>query len=112
MSFYTGPAYIGWDPEARRMIRPSDSKSKGRTCHPPVSTALITVSLLVGLLKRRAQAAIGLHTADTAPTETGMDLSVGANGITIALTAIPEPPTWSAVWALVAELFDRVGPSP
>jgi hypothetical protein len=57
-------------------------------------------------------AAIGLHTADTAPTETGTDLSVGANRVTIALTAIPEPPTWSAVWALIAELFDRVTPSP
>jgi hypothetical protein len=57
-------------------------------------------------------AAIGLHTADTAPTQTGLDLSVGANRVTIALTAIPEPPTWSAVWALVAELFDRVTPSP
>jgi hypothetical protein len=57
-------------------------------------------------------AAIGLHTADTAPTETGMDLSVAANQVTIALTAIPEPPTWSAVWALIAELFDRVTPSP
>ena len=56
-------------------------------------------------------AAIGLHSADTAPTETGMDLSVGANQVTIALTTIPEPPTWSAAWALLPELFDVV-PSP
>ena len=57
-------------------------------------------------------AAIGLHTADTAPTQTGTDLGVGANRVTVALTAIPEPPTWSAVWALLAELFDRAAPSP
>jgi hypothetical protein len=57
-------------------------------------------------------AAIGLHTADTDPTETGMDLSVGANQVTITLTAIPKPQTWSAAWALFPELFDAVAPSP
>jgi hypothetical protein len=57
-------------------------------------------------------AAIGLHTADTAPTQTGIDLSVGANQVTITLTAIPKPQTWSAAWALLPELFDAVAPSP
>jgi hypothetical protein len=56
-------------------------------------------------------AAIGLHSADTVPTQTGMDLSVGANQVTITLTAIPKPQTWSAAWALLPELFDVV-PSP
>ena len=51
-------------------------------------------------------AAIGLHSADTAPTETGMDLSVGANQVTIILTAIPTPEIWSAAWVLLPELFD------
>jgi hypothetical protein len=64
------------------------------------------------LASEEAVAAIGLHTADTAPTGTGMDLSVGANQVTITLTAIPEPETWSAAWALLTELFDAVSPSP
>jgi hypothetical protein len=64
------------------------------------------------LTGEKAAAAIGLHTVDTAPTETGMDLSVGANQVTIALTAIPEPDTWRAAWALLAELLDTVSPSP
>jgi hypothetical protein len=59
-----------------------------------------------------AVAAIGLHTPDTAPTGIGMDLSVGANQVTIALTAIPEPEIWRAVWALLAELFDTVAEPP
>jgi hypothetical protein len=58
------------------------------------------------LTSDKAVAAIGLHTADTVPTQTGMDLSVGANQVIIALTAIPEPQTWSAAWALLAELLD------
>jgi hypothetical protein len=41
-----------------------------------------------------------------------MDLSVGANQVTIALTAIPEPETWRAAWALLAELLDTGSPSP
>jgi hypothetical protein len=41
-----------------------------------------------------------------------MDLSVGANHVTITLTAIPKPQTWSAAWALLPELFDAVAPSP
>jgi hypothetical protein len=59
-----------------------------------------------------AVAAIGLHTADTAPTRTAMDLSVGANQVTIALTAIPEPEIWRAVGALLPELFDAVSEAP
>jgi hypothetical protein len=64
------------------------------------------------LTSDKAVAVIGLHTADTASTETGMDLSVGANQVTIALTAIPAPGTWSAVRALLAELLDSVSSSP
>jgi hypothetical protein len=63
------------------------------------------------LTSDKAVAVIGLYTADTAPTKTGMDLSVGANQVTIALTAIPEPGTWSAVRALLAELLDSVSSS-
>jgi hypothetical protein len=64
------------------------------------------------LTSDKAVAAIGLHTPDATPTETGMDLSVGANQVTIALTTIPEPETWSAAWTLLAELFDVVRPAP
>jgi hypothetical protein len=64
------------------------------------------------LTSDKAVAVIGLHTADTAPTDTGTDLSVGANQVTITLTAIPEPGTWSAVRALLAELLDSVSSSP
>jgi len=60
------------------------------------------------LTSEKAVAAIELHTPDTAPIGTGMDLSVGANQVTIALTAIPEPETWRAAWALLAELLDTV----
>jgi hypothetical protein len=41
-----------------------------------------------------------------------MDLSVGANQVTIALTAIPEPEIWRAVGALLPELFDAVSEAP
>jgi hypothetical protein len=58
------------------------------------------------LVTEQAAPAIGLHTPDTAPTDASMDLTVGSNHITIALTAIPEPATWTAVWALLAELLD------
>jgi hypothetical protein len=54
----------------------------------------------------KTSAVIGLHTADTAPTQTGMDLSVGANQVSINLTAIPKPQSWNAAWALLGELFD------
>jgi hypothetical protein len=64
------------------------------------------------LTSEKAVAAIGLHSPDMAPTGIGMDLSVGANQVTIALTAIPEPETWSAVWALLPELFDAVAEAP
>jgi hypothetical protein len=64
------------------------------------------------LTSDKAVATIGLHTADTDPTETGMDLSVGANQVSIVVTAIPEPGTWSAVRALLAELLDSVSSSP
>jgi hypothetical protein len=64
------------------------------------------------LTSEQAVAAIGLHTPDTTPTETGMDLSVGANQVTFALTTIPEPQTWSAAWVLLAELLDPISPSP
>jgi hypothetical protein len=64
------------------------------------------------LTSDKTGAAIGLHTVDTASTETGMNLSVGANQVTITLTAIAKPQTWSAAWALLPELFDAVIPSP
>jgi hypothetical protein len=42
-----------------------------------------------------------------ASTAASVDLSVGANQVTIALTAIPDPETWTVVWTLLAELFDQ-----
>jgi hypothetical protein len=35
-----------------------------------------------------------------------VDLSVGANLVTIVLTAVPDRQTWTAVWRLLAELVD------
>jgi hypothetical protein len=58
----------------------------------------------------KADAAIGLYSADTAPPGTSMDLCVGANHVAITLTSIPELQTWSAAWALLPELFDAVVP--
>ena len=55
---------------------------------------------------------IGLHSSDIAPTHAAVDLSVGANLVTIALTAVPGPETWAAVWGLLAELFDTAAESP
>ena len=55
-----------------------------------------------------APAAIGLHSADSPPTHATVDLSVGANRVTIALRAPPERLVWTAVWELLAELFDTV----
>jgi len=53
-------------------------------------------------------AAIGLHSADTPPTRATVDLSVGANLVTIALMAPPERLVWTAVWELLGELFDTL----
>ncbi len=59
-----------------------------------------------------APAAIGLHSADTPPTCATVDLSVGANLVTIALTALPAQETWKAVWGLLSELFDAAAQPP
>jgi hypothetical protein len=64
------------------------------------------------LTSDKAVAAIGLHTADTAPTDASMDLSVGANQVTIALTTIPKRETWTAAWVLLGELFDTATEAP
>jgi hypothetical protein len=64
------------------------------------------------LTSDHAVAAIGLHPPDTAPTDSRLDLSVGANQVTIALTAIPQRELWSEVWALLFELFDAVTAPP
>jgi hypothetical protein len=81
---------------------------------PLLQVGLEHAVLAAGLLPTsdKTDAAIGLYTADTAPTGTGMDLCVGANQVTITLTAIPKPQTWNAAWALLPELFDAVAPSP
>jgi hypothetical protein len=41
-----------------------------------------------------------------------VDLSVGANLVTIALTAVPDRETWTAVWELLGELFDAAARPP
>jgi hypothetical protein len=64
------------------------------------------------LTSEQAVAAIGLHTPGTVPTGTGMDFSVGANQVTIALTRIPQPETWRSAWALLGELFDAAPEPP
>jgi hypothetical protein len=64
------------------------------------------------LTSDHAVAAIGLHPLDTSPTSTRLDLSVGANQVTIALSAIPQRELWSAVWTLLFELFDAVTETP
>jgi hypothetical protein len=69
--------------------------------------AVLTAGLQ--LSSDQAAAGIGLHPADTVPTDAGMDLSVGANHVTITLTAIPTRETWMAVWVLLGELFDVPG---
>ncbi len=64
------------------------------------------------LTNQKAHAAIGLHTPDTPPTAASIDLSVDANRVTIALTAIPKRETWTAVWTLLAELLDAATEPP
>jgi hypothetical protein len=53
------------------------------------------------------RAAIGLHSADVGPTGAGVDLSVGANTVTVVLNALPDPKSWTAMLALLDELFDH-----
>jgi hypothetical protein len=72
--------------------------------------AVLTAGLQ--LTSDQTAAAIGLHPADTAPTDASMDLSVGANHVTITVTAIPRRETWMAVWVLLSELFDVPGEAP
>jgi len=81
---------------------------------PLLRAGLERAVLAAGLQPTRdtAVAAIGLHTADTAPTGTGMDLSVGDNQVTIVLTAIPKRETWTAAWMLLGELFDTATEAP
>jgi hypothetical protein len=78
---------------------------------PLLRAGLERAALAAGLrlTNSEASAAIGLHTPDTAPTDANINLSVGANQVTIALTAIPEREIWRVVWTLLAELFDAVG---
>ena len=66
--------------------------------------AVLTAGLQ--LTSDQTAAAIGLHPADTAPTDASMDLSVDANQVAITLTAIPRRETWMAVWVLLGELLD------
>jgi hypothetical protein len=81
---------------------------------PLLRVGLERAALTAGLLltSDQAAAAIGLHPADTAPTDASTDLSVGANQVTIALTAIPNRETWMAVWVLLGELFDVAAEAP
>jgi hypothetical protein len=81
---------------------------------PLLRAGLERAALVAGLqlASEQAAGAIGLHTPDTAPTNASVDLTVGANHVTIAFTALPEPATWAAVWALLAELFDAVAEPP
>jgi hypothetical protein len=69
--------------------------------------AVLTTGLQ--LTSDQAAAAIGLHPADTVPTDASMDLSVGANQVTITLTAIPTREIWMVVRVLLGELFDVAG---
>jgi hypothetical protein len=75
---------------------------------PLLRVGLERAALTAGLQLTSDQtaAAIGLHPADTAQTDASMDLSIGANQVTITLTAIPTRETWIAVWVLLGELFD------
>jgi hypothetical protein len=51
-----------------------------------------------------ASADIGLHTPDTALTDATIDVSAGANQVTIALTHPARTRDRRTVWALLAEL--------
>jgi hypothetical protein len=81
---------------------------------PLLRAGLERAALAAGLqpTHSEAPAAIGLHSSDTAPTRATVDLSVGANLVTIALTAVPGRETWTAVWGLLAELLDSAAESP
>jgi hypothetical protein len=82
---------------------------------PLLRAGLERAALAAGLQPTHSEApaaVIGLHSSDTAPTHATVDLSVGANLVTITLTAAPRPETWSAVWGLLAELFDIAAESP
>lgn len=74
---------------------------------PLLRAGLERAALAAGLqLTEEAQPTIGLHSSDTGPTRATLDLSVGANLVTIVLTAVPDRQTWTAVWRLLAELVD------
>jgi hypothetical protein len=81
---------------------------------PLLQVGLERAALTAGLqlASDQAAAAIGLHPTDTAPTDVSMDLSVGANQVTITLTAIPTRETWMAAWVLLGELFDVAAEAP
>jgi hypothetical protein len=81
---------------------------------PMLRVGLERAALAAGLQLANPEAptAIGLHSADTLPTRAAVDLSVGANLVTIALTAVPDRETWTAVWELLGELFDAAAKSP
>jgi hypothetical protein len=81
---------------------------------PMLRVGLERATLAAGLQLANPEAptAIGLHSADTLPTRATVDLSVGANVVTIALTAVPDRETWMAVWELLGELFDAAAKSP
>jgi hypothetical protein len=81
---------------------------------PMLRVGLERAALAAGLhlTNPEAPTAIGLHSADTPPTRAIVDLSVGANVVTIALRAVPDRDTWMAVWKVLGELFDEVAKSP
>jgi hypothetical protein len=82
---------------------------------PLLRVGLERAALAAGLQPARPEEAptvIGLHSADTPPTGATVDLSVGANQVTIAVTAIPDHQTWTAVWQLLGELLDGEDRSP
>jgi hypothetical protein len=72
--------------------------------------AVLTAGLQ--LTSDQAAAAIGLHPADTVRSDASVDLSVGANQVTIALSSVPTREIWMAVWVVLGELFDVAGETP
>jgi hypothetical protein len=75
---------------------------------PLLQAGLERAALAVGLRVADGEemATIGLRSPNTKPTHAAVDVCADADHVTITLTAVPDPETWSRLLALLHELLD------
>ena len=98
----------GWTVRQKHQSRSQWWPARAATCR--AERGFLAASLQ--LTSEQAVADIGLHTPDTALTDATIDVSAGANQVTIALTHPARARDRRTVWALLAELFDAVAEAP